>query len=293
MSSAPTLDRLQQWMLAVITHPDGIAAGIDGDDARQQIPIAADGVEQVVDRSAACSAIERLGVYGNAYFARLLECLHAEYNVLVQAMGAEGFTSLAAGYLQRYPSTSYTLSQLGAQLPQYLDETRPPRDHGDTAPDWADFLIDLARLERTYTEVFDGPGDRGRAAARRRPLAEPPPRHVGNGPPADGPLATAAGAAVPGPRGLRRAAGRGECPPFAPRTVRLAISRRNYIVQSREVSPFQFTLLQRLIEGEPLDAALGATLESLELDPDGLAESLTMWFQDWTAERLICGLILR
>src|SRR5690606_3267484 len=58
---------------------------------------------------------------------------------------------------------SYTLGELGARLPGFLAETRlheqdPP---DDAPPTWGDFVIELATLERTLREVFDGPGTEG------------------------------------------------------------------------------------------------------------------------------------
>lgn len=54
-------------------------------------------------------------------------------------------------------STSYTLADLSTRFPQYLAQTRSAGPEGD----WPQFLIDLATLERTYSEVFDGPGCEG------------------------------------------------------------------------------------------------------------------------------------
>ena len=34
-----TLDELQRWMQAVITHPRGVAAGIESDQACEQVPL--------------------------------------------------------------------------------------------------------------------------------------------------------------------------------------------------------------------------------------------------------------
>ena len=73
-------------MQAVITHPLGIAAGIESEDAREVIDIESEGVEEVVTRSEARTSIERLEVYGNAYFSRLLECLRDQFPALVQAL---------------------------------------------------------------------------------------------------------------------------------------------------------------------------------------------------------------
>ena len=287
MSPSPTLDQLQQWMLAVVTHPGGIVAGMQGESARQQIDVAADRIEEVIDRSRACTAIERLSVYGSAYFARLLECLQAEYRVLATAAGDDAFLALAAGYLQSHPSTSYTLGQLGAKLPQYLAETRPPR--ADDAPDWADFLIDLARLERTYAEVFDGPGEEEEPPLDPDRLQRSTPDDWGD-------------ARIQLSQSLRllelrfpvheayTALRAGEdCPTPTPRPVQLAVNRRQYTVQRRELTSAQWTLLQALLTQQSLDEALAATLTAYGLTDDELLGLLPGWFQDWTAAGWVRG----
>src|ERR1700733_4084785 len=151
------LAQIQRWLQAVITHADGVEAGLASVEARDAIDVSPDQVEDVVDPSKRRTSVERLEVYANAYYARLLECLRDEFPALLHALGEEAFDELTFGYLQAYPSTSYTLSNLSRNFVQFLEETRP-RDEEDESPSWPDFLIDLASLERTYSEVFDGPG---------------------------------------------------------------------------------------------------------------------------------------
>ncbi len=69
------LERVQRWMLSVIAHPDGIDEGADATEARRWIDAGAGQLESVVTRSRQLSASERLAVYGNAYYARLRDCL--------------------------------------------------------------------------------------------------------------------------------------------------------------------------------------------------------------------------
>src|SRR5260370_14423752 len=173
-NSGRGLDTIQRWMQAVIMHPVGVAEGIASADARAHIDVGPEEAETVVTRSRALTALDRLAIYSYAYYARLLECLREEYLVLKHALGEEVFDAFAVGYLQQYPSRSYTLFQLGANFPRYLAETRPPaplplgeRGRGDGSGDdglpgdWPDFLIDLATLELTFNEGFDGPGAEG------------------------------------------------------------------------------------------------------------------------------------
>jgi hypothetical protein len=94
----------------------------------------------------------------------LQECLRAEFSVLARTLGAELFDRFTFDYLRNYPSRSYTLNRLGENFPRYLAETRPDSESPPgTRESWPDFIIDLAILERAFSEVFDGPGVEGSA----------------------------------------------------------------------------------------------------------------------------------
>jgi hypothetical protein len=153
---------LQRWMQAVIMHPEGVEAGMNSPAARDEIDAAPDEAEQVVTRSRALTAVERLAIYGSAYYGRLLECLREEFPATAHALGEETFDAFAVAYLQNYPSRSYTLTQLGKNFPSFLVETRPEREAGEPEVSWPDFLADLARFEWTFADVFDGPGAEGK-----------------------------------------------------------------------------------------------------------------------------------
>lgn len=144
MQEPDSLHSIQHWLQQVITHPDGVRAGIASTDGLFQdvTPFA---VERAILPSSEMSSIDRLGIYGRAYFGRLLECLRAQYPALRQAAGEEAFDGLAFGYLVAHPSSQYTLSNLGDSFEAYLAATRPSRsDESDASePDFADFLIDL------------------------------------------------------------------------------------------------------------------------------------------------------
>lgn len=284
MSDAPeSLRRLQCWMQSVITHPAGIQAGIDSDSARRMLDIPATELERVLPPSQSQSSLERLAVYGNAYFARLLECLRSDFPLLQHAAGTEAFDSLAAGFLQRFPSASYTLNDLGASFPRYLEHTRPPRHGSSQTPDWADFLIDLARLERNYSEIFDGPGEELEPPLAVDQLVGIPPDRWERVR-----LAVA--------RSLRldtfrfpvhlyaAAVRRGESPEIpAPRLTCLALNRRDFVVQQYELNLFQFELLGQLQSGVPLAEALEHAVSASGDGGSSLERAVSETFQWWTA----------
>ena len=157
---------LQRWFQAVVTHPDGVGSGAESEEALAIAPLSRNELESIVTKSGKLSAHERLSIYAQAYHARLIECLGESFPILKQTLGEDVFNGFAFGYLQEYPSHSYTLARLADQFAQYLNETRPDREdsarEGDTdAPGWPDFLIDLVNLEWTISDVFDGPGIEG------------------------------------------------------------------------------------------------------------------------------------
>ena len=274
--------KIQRWMQAVITHPQGVVAGIESEQAQSEIDVAPGDIEDVISRSNALDSIQRLHVYANAYYARLLECLRDEFPALVHTLGEEAFDGFAFGYLQTYPSQSYTLADLSRKFPRYLAETRPAEsDPAGGDADWPEFLIDLATLERTYSEVFDGPGTEGEQILKSEDLT------------AISPGIWPAARLVPVPclrllrlsypaheyvSGIRR---KENPPPPEPSPTYLVITRREYVVRRTTVSRDEYDLLQLLIDGQTVGEAIRQTAEHTETEFDEFADSLQTWFRNW------------
>lgn len=294
------LDLVERWMQSVITHPAGVAAGIASDAAQAAIPVSPDEVERVVTRSQALDSIERLGVYANAYYARLLECLRDVFPIVARTLGEELFDHFALGYLQKYPSQSYTLCELGARFAQFLDETRPTEPDAAAAeaglsPDWPRFVVDLARLEWTVGQVYDGPGMENRQGVLADALAAIPP---------DRWLAARLQLA-PCVRLLlfrypvndfytkMRAIDRADDDdPIEddlaiprPEETYVALSRRDYVVRRYPLAKPQYALLAAFESGATVEAAIAAAAADCDLSDDELAVALHRWFADWTADQ--------
>ena len=280
------LDRIQHWLQAVIMHPAGVAGGIASPPARELLNVSPADLEQVVTRSQALPALERLAIYGNAYQARLLECLRDEFPVLLHALGDELYDAFALAYLQKYPSRSYTLNKLADRFPQFLRETRP--DDGDE-PDsplssWPDFLIDLATLELTFNEVFDGPGiERAELLDAARLQAVPPD-------------CWPAARLIPVPclrvlafhfpvHEYYSAVRRNEDPPppGAAETF-LAVTRRNYVVRHCPLSRLEHDLLRNLIAGQSVAQAIESAAQQGDAACDELTGNIHAWFARWASE---------
>ena len=279
------LQDIQQWMQTVIMHPDGIPAGIVA--AESVSGISRTEAEHLILPSSRQTSRERLQIYHRAYFGRLIECLRAQFPAVRHAVGDEAFDGLAFGFLLKYPSTSYTLDRLSQSFDLFLENTRPVRVE---QLDFADFVIELARLERVYREVFNGRG----------------PESIRSLQPADLEGLSAADFADCRLRGhecvrlmefhfpvheYTSSLRRGQIPlPPEPRPVLLVITRRNYVVRRYEVTRDQFELLTALLAQQTVGEALGR-LSSLREDLTSLVDDIRNWFRDWCAAPLFAEVI--
>jgi hypothetical protein len=269
----------------VISHPNGVTDGVESQEAQRLMRLRRSELEKVIRRSKNLTAEERLGIYANAYYARLLECLRESFPVLCRALGRELFDEFAFDYLQRFPSTSYTLSRLGDQFADFLEETRP--DKGEGAVGWPDFLIDIARLEWSIEQVFDGPGVEGQALLSAEALGRMDAATFG------------AARIVPVPC-LRllafkypvnayyttaRRAKEGDDAPDMPEAgaQHLALTRREFVVRRIELSGAQHALMAALMAGATVNDAIAAAAEQWDGDEAEFAAAVRGWFRDGAA----------
>lgn len=278
------LDQVQHWMQHVITHPDGVVAGIVCDASQRQIEITVERVEQVVRRSRRQTSIERLQIYANAYYARLLGCVREEFPATAHALGQETFDAFCFGYLQSYPSQSYTLADLGRHFPKYMAETRPRELAGDDgSPGWPDFLIDLATLERVYSEVFDGPGIENRQTLADDDLLQVPPEKWPEARLIPAPCLRLLALQYPVHEYVSAVRHTLEVVIPEPTPTYLVVTRRDFVVRRRAVPDLEFNLLKALVDGESVGAAIERAAETPGVETDRLAADLHEWFRSWAA----------
>jgi len=286
----PNLESLQRWMQTVIMHPGGVVHGVASDAARQQIQLNGSPVETIISRSQALSGAERLEVYSRAYFARLLECLRAEYPITIRASGEELFDEFAVGYLQQHPSQSYTLGQLGSAFASYLRNTAADKDSAHAAS----FLVDLVKLERIFSEVFDGPGVEGQALLN-------PAQLLGIAPSRMHQIRLVVVkclrlVAIDYPVHRYYSALKHQETALPPEALPkfLAVTRKDYIVRHYELSPVQFALLSAIASGATLGEAVAKAADAAGEGPEAeqLAGSLQEWFRRWSSEGLFLAVEL-
>ena len=97
------------------------------------------------------TAFERLQIYNQQYWWRLLGAFGEDFGGLRAVLGEKKFDRLATAYLEAHGSTSWTLRNLGANLTAFL-ESHPKLTHPRTA-----LALDIARVEWARVLAFDGP----------------------------------------------------------------------------------------------------------------------------------------
>ena len=120
------LEQIQRWMQAVIVHPLGVEQGIASSDARRHVDVDPVDLEQVVTRSKALSAVERLAIYGYAYYARLLECLKEEFPAVLLGRRRRGVRFVRLGLFAKISLPQLHALRAGGKIPAI--SSRNPAD---------------------------------------------------------------------------------------------------------------------------------------------------------------------
>jgi hypothetical protein len=136
------LAELEARFYALVTAPESVAAALvaAGPEARREI-------DDLVASDTRLSAVERLDIYANMYFFRILDVLREEYPKTVTQLGDDGFHNLVTDYLAACPPEHPSLREAGARLPAFLVGHAAARDRL--------WLAELARLERARLELVD------------------------------------------------------------------------------------------------------------------------------------------
>lgn len=121
-------------------------------------------IDRLIAPSPTLSARQRLAIYQQGYYTRLVQCMESQFKALYHTLGKDLFDDFCREYLKQYPSQSPTLSALGARFSHFLNDTRPDKD-AEEKEVWVDFMIDLARFEWDLYLVFDAEGQEGKPYA--------------------------------------------------------------------------------------------------------------------------------
>ncbi len=142
------LAELQSLLYRLITAPGGVEEA-----AGHERMLEVRGLEAVIAGNKRLPACDRLGIYANSYFYRLLEIFKEDFPCVYRVLGEVNFHNLITGYLIEYPPSEPSVLYAGRHLPRYL-VTASGRTYAPAGQ--VPFLADLARLERACIEVFHG-----------------------------------------------------------------------------------------------------------------------------------------
>jgi hypothetical protein len=137
VSSPPGLLDLQRWMATLILEHRGHATDDIGEDSAIERWIAIEELRR---------ARLRLGAYVGGYPARIHEALCEAYPALRHVIGEGRFRALVDRYRSLVPAGSYSLADVGTDLPSFLVT--------DEIADRFGFAPDLARLEWAVQAAF-------------------------------------------------------------------------------------------------------------------------------------------
>ena len=268
----PKLAQTQDLFWRLISAPEGVAAGL-ASLADRELPR---GLEQWIRGDERLGAAQRLDVYANMYFFRLLECLGEDFPALHARVGHERFHALASEYLAVHPSQHPSLRRLGGALADFL-ETHPFAAE-------VGYLPDLARFEWALLAAFDAPDAAPLPAERLKELsaAQWPSLRLELTP-----SLRILEARAPVHEVWAAATESRELPPIDLRPTALRIWREDLRVFHRTIGAVERTALRCVERGESFAGMCEAA--AAVVGEDSAASEVAALLERWLADQLIVG----
>jgi hypothetical protein len=249
--------------------------------ARRALPRSPEAVEFAnlhIAGNASLSPVEQLEIYRQQFWLRHTSSLAEDYPGLGGVIGQTAWQRLVEEYLGAYPPQSFSLRDLGLDLPEFV-ESAAWLEHQD-------LCIDMARLERAYLEIFDCadpvPLDPSKLAAVPEDAWE---RAVLELSPALR-LVSARYPVLELWRNIRDA-GDEAVPIPQPMPQNLAIYRAELRIMHEQLSEESFAVLEALGKGIPLVPACEAAQARFPEKAAVIEAQVGTWFQDWGARSWI------
>jgi hypothetical protein len=147
ISGTMSLGELQREMAAAIMMPLTLDEEMrsNAPDGRPMSEVAG----RFIAPNSRLTAFERLEIYNRQYWFRLLSALAEDFPALRAVVGASAFERLAIDYLTVNPSRSFSLRNLGSNLPAWL------ADHPQHAGRRQRLALDVVKIEWAFIETFD------------------------------------------------------------------------------------------------------------------------------------------
>ena len=273
-----SLNAVENWMQEVITHPEGIGAGETSAAARRHVDLGAGTIERMIGSSRNLTPRQRLQIYSNMYFWRLIDILAEEYPTVRHVLGPPRFGRLAVAFLAAHPSRSYSLNHLSARFPEFIrSEAETPRagcfwrtSRASKGP-WR--RCSTPDVRPLTTRAFRSIPMKRWATGRIR--MTPALRLLALDHPVDAFMAAV--------REERHA----DVP--RPKKEWLAVFRSGYSVWRARLSEERFTLLGALLAGRTLPEAFEACAALKGFDEEKFTAALPAWFKRCAADGFFCG----
>ena len=220
---------------------------------------------------------KRLDIYRNAYRERLIETLANDYEILTKLLGEETFRRLCIAYIDKNPSSHYSLRWFGYGLPSFLDYSPDKGSH-----DWE---AEMAQLEWLFIDAFD--------SANTSTVSEQDAAAI---PPDQWP--TLSVTFHPSVRVVRlwwntldlwQAAKNDEQPPAPVRLAQYShclLWRNNLITQFRSLDNFEAVALSAAADGATFSEICGALAEELH-DPEQVPIKAASYLKGWLASGML------
>lgn len=135
MSSSPSLQDIQIWMKSILTDPRGASDAVAKSDKWINFV-----------NSDKTSNIERLDIYAEAYFGRILEAFTIDYPITAFVLGEEQLAKLVAEYLKGHPSVESNLNNISKSIIPFINSYSNSK-----------IIQDIVTLERLALESFYSP----------------------------------------------------------------------------------------------------------------------------------------
>jgi hypothetical protein len=244
------LQAMQRWMHDALVLPGQVDGGTRDASLRA---------------SPRLSAAQGLAIYQRGYFLRIAACMRQQFPALCHALGEALFDDFVADYIRDAPPESHTLFDLGRRFAGWLEDNRPDRGLPTASQEtWIDFMLDLARFERSVFAMFDAPGHEGRPFAG----AETPDDRLRLQPAFaldayDFPVAA-----------YYHSVRRGEAPvPPLPGQSFAALVRTDYVTRTIPLDEAQYRFLDAMTSGGRVDDGLDAVGRFLTISPGEVRRS--------------------
>lgn len=139
------LKKTQKWFASIITRP------IDEDN--QMDPISPNGLDMETEASLfirpshTLMPAQRIQLYNQQYWWRLLSIMHENYPFLTRLFGYREFNqTFAFPYLVKYPSRHWSLNMLGDRLPKWIKDNYHEADK--------ELITIAANIDKAYLSAF-------------------------------------------------------------------------------------------------------------------------------------------